>query len=295
MKTYLRHSIRNVIDIKELIALEMLDFEGKYRDYEEAHDFWEVCFVIEGSVTLTLESKTLILNDKELVLIPPNQNHSYYSRNGNENRAFVVCFDSFSPALDAIKSTVFSSHEMQTLCMTRIMEESKATFYTNEKEELAVLPRPRFGGQQALLLQLEYLFIDLIRRMSEDKNTDIVFLGEDSFYADLTKAIQRYLRENLHKKIKLDNLCERFSYSRSFLCKTFKEQTGETLITYLNRLKMEEGKKFLTQTSLSVTDIALKLGFQEVKYFDSQFKKQVGITPLQYRNATVKIEKQSQI
>ena len=42
MKTYLRHKICNVIDIKDLIALEYLDFEGKYRDYVEAHDFWEL-------------------------------------------------------------------------------------------------------------------------------------------------------------------------------------------------------------------------------------------------------------
>lgn len=39
MKTYLRHKIANVIDVKELIALEFLDFEGKYKDYTEKHDF----------------------------------------------------------------------------------------------------------------------------------------------------------------------------------------------------------------------------------------------------------------
>jgi len=41
MKTYLRHKVLNVVDIKELTAIEYLDFEGKYKEYVEKHDFWE--------------------------------------------------------------------------------------------------------------------------------------------------------------------------------------------------------------------------------------------------------------
>ena len=59
MKTYLRHKICNVIDIKELIALEYLDFEGKYRDYAEAHDFWELCYVTNGSIQVLLDGNSL--------------------------------------------------------------------------------------------------------------------------------------------------------------------------------------------------------------------------------------------
>ena len=52
MKTYLRHKSLNVIDIKELIALEYLDFEGTYKDYVEKHDFWEICYVKKGSISV---------------------------------------------------------------------------------------------------------------------------------------------------------------------------------------------------------------------------------------------------
>ena len=57
MKTYLRHKISNVIDVKELIVLEYLDFEGKYKNYVEQHDFWELCFVQEGEITLTMNGE----------------------------------------------------------------------------------------------------------------------------------------------------------------------------------------------------------------------------------------------
>lgn len=288
MKTYLRHKICNVIDIKELIALELLDFEGKYCNYEESHDFWELCFVFNGRVSVTVDGKSSVLEKNQLILISPDKKHSYHSENGNQNKAFVVCFDSFSQALEAICEYVFTLENNELFCMKMIMEESRSTFRTNESEHLTVLDSPVFGGQQALLLQLEYLLISLTRRLSSDQSSDIVFFSDENFNAELVNAILRYLRENIHKKISLNDICERFNYSRSFICKTFKNQTGESLITCFNRIKTQKAAKLLCDSSKSVTDIAVELGFREVKYFDTVFKKHYGLSPVQYREAADK-------
>lgn len=288
MKTYLRHKIHNVIDVKELIALEYLDFEGKYRDYVEAHNFWELCYVVSGQITLFLEDAGMTLQEHQLLLIPPNRKHSFLSDRGNANRAFVICFDSFSPGLTPISGSVFPPDGQQLACMERILEECTTTFRMNESGHLEILPAPLFGGQQALLLQLEYLLISLVRRMSVEKNSGIVFFSDEHFYADLVSAIERFLRQNIHKKLSLDEICSRFSYSKSFLCKIFKEQTGQTLITCFNRLKMEEAMRLLTESSRSITAIAGSLGYQDVKYFDAIFKKHTGLTPVAYRTRKTK-------
>ena len=283
MKTYLRHRICNVIDIKELIALELLDFEGKYSDYEESHDFWELCFVTHGKIVVEIDKKDYTLFQNQLILISPNHRHAYHSDSGNANKAFVICFDSFSQSLEAISEYVFSLENVLLSCMNRIMSESKATFYMNDREHLEILDSPVFGGQQALLLQLEYLIISLIRLRSEKGSADIVFFSDENFHAELVSAILRFLRENVHKKISLEDICEKFSYSRSFICKTFKNQTGESLITCFNRLKAQKAAKYLSETTKSITDIALELGFRETKYFDTVFKIHYGISPVQYR------------
>ena len=72
MKTYLRHRVSNVVDVKELIALEHLDFEGKYKGYSEKHDFWEFCYVEKGEITLTVDGAKHTLSSNELFVIPPN-------------------------------------------------------------------------------------------------------------------------------------------------------------------------------------------------------------------------------
>ena len=284
MKTYLRHSIRNVIDIKELIALEYLDFEGKYRDYVEAHDFWELCYVLHGSIQVLLENVSITVAERQLILIPPNKKHAFVSHNGNENEAFVVCFDSFSQVLLPISACVFEENEVQRSCMDKIIAEYATTFRMSDKSLLEVVPSPTFGGQQALHLQLEYLLITLVRRISVKENPGIVFISDENFYADLGKMMFRFLRENIHKKLTLDDICGKFSYSKSFLCKVFKEQTGQTLMDCFNRLKIEKAMHLLTQTNQSVTTIAGSLGFREVKYFDATFKKFTGMTPVKYRN-----------
>jgi AraC-like DNA-binding protein len=291
MKTYLRHRICNVIDIKELLALEFLDFEGKYKNYVEAHDFWEICYVIRGEITLVLEETQMTLSEKQLILVPPNKKHSYFSAEGNRNKAFVICFDSFSQALTPISGTLFSPDSVQITCLETIMEEYRTTFRMNEEEQLEVLKAPRFGGQQALMLQLEYLLICLVRRVSVEKNSDIVFCSDENFYGDLANMMLRFLRENVNRKLTLQEICSRFSYSRSFLCKTFKEQTGETLITCFNRLKMEEAERMLAETAETVTNISAALGFAEAKYFDAIFKKHTGLTPAAYRERAAKNNK----
>lgn len=288
MKTYLRHKIRNVIDVKELIAIEHLDFEGKYRNYEEAHDFWELCFVSVGEIAVQIEHKRSLVSQNQLVLISPNKKHSYQSENGNENKAFVICFDSFSQTLDAISEYIFTLEDTQISCMGLIEEESRTTFHTNESDHLAVLQSPIFGGQQALLLQLEYLLISMVRSLSSDQRNEIIFFSDENFHEDLVNAILRYLRENIHKKISLNDICERFNYSRSFICKVFKAQTGESLITCFNRMKAKKAAKLLAETSKPVTDIAMELGFREIKYFDTVFKKHHGISPVQYRDQAEK-------
>jgi AraC-like DNA-binding protein len=284
MKTYLRHRILNVIEVKELIALEYLDFEGKYKNYSESHDFWELCFVGSGDVTVTKDDETIMLNNGELILIPPESIHSYFSSEGNTTKAFVICFESSSSALKALGGMKFLSDEVLRSCMESVIAESSNTFRMNAEEHLEVLEEPNLGGQQAIIIQLEYLFIYLLRELSRQKNSAVVFLDGENFYSDLSKIVLRFFERHIKENLTLDDVCKRMNYSRSFLCKTFKKQTGETLMGCFARMRIEGAAKLLETTDWQVTKVASYLGFPEAKYFGALFKKYMGISPSEYRN-----------
>lgn len=291
MKTYLRHRISNVVDVKELIAFEYLDFEGKYKEYSEAHDFWELCFIEKGEICLMVDAEKHALSQNELFVIPPNSRHSYYSEKGNDARVFVACFEGFSHNIIPLSSEKFFLDATEKECIERIIEESANTFYINSQDVLEIKQNALFGGQQALILQLEYLLICLLRSLSDKKDSSVVFVNDKNFYRELTDAIMRYVRDNASKRITLSDICSKFSYSQSFICKIFKKQTGQTLIEYVNRVKMAEACKLLEKTQMKVTEISATLGFSEMKYFVTLFKKIVGTTPTLYRKDKGKWQK----
>lgn len=288
MKTYLRHRSINVVDVKGLVALEYLDFEGKYKNYVEKHDFCELCYVEKGEIDLLIENDVKRATQNELVFIEPNATHSYLSSNGNENKVFVMCFECASSTLKALSEINFTTDEECQHCIKKIIEESSKTFKTNKNDQLEIISSPNFGGYQAIILQLEYLLITLLRRISSNKTSPVVFLNEKNFQRDLVNIIREYLENNVKMKISLNNICKKFNYSRSYICKIFKEQTGETLISYFCNLKIEEAKKLLAQTNLPASKISEILAFSEAKYFAYVFKKIVGLSPIAFRNSLKK-------
>ena len=209
MKTYLRHKILNVIDVKELIALEYLDFEGKYKEYVERHDFWELCYVEKGEITFFCEGVERKLTKGEVVLIEPNRSHTYASEKGNTNKAFVVCFESSSQTLKPLSGICFSARKELTEGMEKIIEECKNTFYMTENDLLEIVPSPNFGGQQAILIHLEYLLICLLRRLSAEEKLGVVFLRGEEFYAELTDIIVRFFQEHIREKLTLEDICNK--------------------------------------------------------------------------------------
>ena len=195
MKTYLKHKIHNVIDIKGLTALEYLDFEGKYKNYEEKHNFWELCYVEKGEVMLILEGEEFSLKEGEIFFIPPLKTHSYICEENKKSIAFVVCFETFSYAMKTLAEASFCVYDTIKNCLKTILSEYDTTFFMNEKDHLEVLKKANFGGEQAIIMHLEYLIICLIRRLSNEKNPEVVFLNKDDFYTKLSGIIIDYLQK----------------------------------------------------------------------------------------------------
>lgn len=88
--------------------------------------------------------------------------------------------------------------------------------------------------------------------------------------------------------IPLADLLENSFYSRSYISIAFKKYTGETIVEYRNRMKVNYSLSMLAENSMSINVIAGLLGWDNPNNYIIAFKKVYGVTPLQYKNSLLK-------
>lgn len=109
--------------------------------------------------------------------------------------------------------------------------------------------------------------------------------SEDSAIADepYISRVIAYIKRHHTQNITLDDVCREFSCSRSHLSHSFKSSTGMGFREYLAHLRIEDAKTLLLHSRLTVTEIAMSVGFSDSNYFSNVFKSLVGVSPLTYR------------
>ena len=100
---------------------------------------------------------------------------------------------------------------------------------------------------------------------------------------DPIEDVLRYIKRNHTQKIALEDVCKHFGYSRSYISHVFKKRVGQSFREYLTELRIEDAKSLLKHSNLSVTEIALSVGFSDSTYFSNIFKTKIGISPSGYR------------
>lgn len=93
-----------------------------------------------------------------------------------------------------------------------------------------------------------------------------------------------YIQANLDNKVSLDDFAQITNISPYYFCRLFKKSTGITPYQYLIKCRIEKSKILLQQEKLSITDIALEVGFSNQSHFTKHFKRLIGTTPKVYRD-----------
>jgi len=95
--------------------------------------------------------------------------------------------------------------------------------------------------------------------------------------------VMQYLLENRFQKISLEQVAEKANLSKEAFCRFFKLRTRRTFTQYLQQLRIAEAQKLLTETDLGIAEIAFRIGFENLSYFNRSFKGIVGQSPRAYK------------
>ncbi|CAJ1004146.1 MULTISPECIES: helix-turn-helix domain-containing protein [Brevibacillus] len=153
------------------------------------------------------------------------------------------------------------------------------------------------GANAALILSENARFIqDLYVTIRYDKFVQkvceyarrLTAYMEQNDLSDVSPIIRqavRYLKENLRRKLTLEEVAQYCCVSVYHLSRLFKRETGMSPIDFLNRLRVEKAKYYLSSTDCTIQEIAAVVGFQDANYFTRTFKKYANCSPTAYRRA----------
>lgn len=106
--------------------------------------------------------------------------------------------------------------------------------------------------------------------------------------SQLIQKIQSYIQENYGDvDLTLTRVADRFNLTPNYLSIFFKENAHDTFLNYLTRLRLEEAKRLMRDTRLSISEISERVGYASANSFTRAFKKIEHVTPTQYRENSI--------
>lgn len=96
---------------------------------------------------------------------------------------------------------------------------------------------------------------------------------------NIVKTVMDYIDEHLSENIRKEDLTNLLHLNEDYLTRIFKKETGQSIKTYIIKRKMDTARELLQTTSLSVSSVAIQLGYNNFSHFSASYKKEFGITP----------------
>lgn len=143
------------------------------------------------------------------------------------------------------------------------------------------LTKPNY---QDLLVHLLYHIFLLINRQKASGTRENTYMLEE------TEAALRYFHENYHTAISIEEYARSIHVSVSWFIQKFKEHTGTSPMQYILTLRITNAQYLLETSSYSVKEIAEIVGYDNPLYFSRLFKKQLGVSPREYRRTQMQAE-----
>ncbi|MGE5860800.1 MAG: GlxA family transcriptional regulator, partial [Ignavibacteria bacterium] len=112
----------------------------------------------------------------------------------------------------------------------------------------------------------------------------IMFKGQKEHEDEPIKKAQEFIETNFQDKITVDQLASMIALSRRNLERRFKKATANTVVEYIQRVKIEAAKMSLETGRKNINEVMYEVGYNDTKAFRTTFKRITGLSPIQYRN-----------
>ena len=251
------------------------------------HEEIEITLIREGMSDYRVGQEEFRAEEGDIILIPPYCTHSAYEIPGKTMVSDSLVFH--LDLLGAQGQDLSASKYLRPLAegqlqMPEVIRSSDKGYGEIKETFLRALDcfqsRPPFYEmllRESLLHVIILLFeLGYIREPHESRSTFINRLQ--------LRNVLTYIAEHYREKIKVADLAGLSGFSESYFMSFFKQYVGMSCIQYINHYKIQKAAHALEETSQPVMEIAMDHGFDNISYFNLQFRKEFGMTPREFRS-----------
>ncbi len=289
MEYYKRTEVENKLHISNFISFHYFEYVKEFAGIGESHNFWEMVYIDYGNVKVVSDDREYLVSSGEGFLHAPNELHNILSV-GDFASAFIVSFDCDCTELSRIQSKLLKFYSEESQIVKKLYATGQKVFEEPydifSQQKLTLKSNMPYGGFQEFKNLMEMLLLILIRNSSvkgeiPEKNLSNDFANERM----IVDKVVGIILSSIYKKMTLDDICSRLSFSKSYILKVFKKQMDCSVMEYYNQMKIKEAKRLISEGQYTYTQIARLLHFSSVHHFSSSFKQITNMTPSGYQKS----------
>ena len=251
-------------------------FYNKFHQHEEI----QISYINKGEGTLIVGDTINDYEAGDILVIGGNLPHVFKSDTEKSNVSHMITLF-FTE--DAFGKGFFDLDELKEL--KRFFKKTENGFKVTSNK---ILQTFFYQLKEASRLQRFIILLEILRTLSKSKTIALSSFIYEKQYSDLEgkrmSAVMEYTMNNYQNQISLESVAMIAAMTKNAFCKYFKKRTNKTYFRFLNELRIENASKLLLSNSeLSIAEIADKSGFNNISNFNRQFKTVKNIVPSEYR------------
>lgn len=262
----------------------------EWKDYDmnhHSHNRIEIMYVIKGSSVIEISGDTINMKAGELILINANISHKLTVDKELSCRMLNIEFifnekELSLPSIRELTENVEAVNLMFTSGEEYVLVKDSGELYPTLKNMVFELGKESTDSIFMQQLMLDQLIIRISQLYQETHG------NEEGDTGKYIKKAKNYIACNYDCDISVQDIADFINVHPVYLHRIFKKNTGNTIIEYLNNMRIEKAKMLLRNTDIPVTDISSYVGINSLQYFTFLFKKSIGYTPLAYRKGITK-------
>ena len=225
---------------------------------KHSHPYFEFIYFFNAKAQIDVPEGKLELVPYDLVVYPPGVMH--HELPDMRYPQEIICIAAYIDSLDTMNTSFQISDTKGTFGW--LFEQSFEEF--KEKQE---------GYEEIIINYIKAILFHIHRSFKNNKTATI----------DILNSSVRFIHEHFYESVSVEQLSSISCVSKSYLSRLFLKRLGMSPMRYLNSVRVDIAKKLLIDSKLSISDIAVKVGFSDPLYFSRVFNKLTGVAPTEFR------------